>query len=88
MAPELRRCQRCCVWKKPPVGAVLGHVAQRNGAVFLSDPSMKKKYRASGRRAGGCTTAQRKQLHRRKTRNADAAEHGVSPPLRNKPSER
>lgn len=44
----------CCVWKKqPPVGAVLGHVAERNGAVFISDPgpSMKKKS-PSGKRAG------------------------------------
>lgn len=38
---------------KPPVGAVAGHVAHRNGAVFTADPGPSVKKRgASGKRAG------------------------------------
>lgn len=38
---------------KPPVGAVAGHVAQWNGAVFTADPGPSVKKRgASGKRAG------------------------------------
>lgn len=46
------------MWEKPPVGAFLGHVAQRNGAVFHPDPSMRKKEKRRPR--GGCTAGQEK----------------------------
>lgn len=44
--------------KQPPVGAVLGHVAERSGAVFISDPgpSMKKKSPSGKKKGWGCTT--------------------------------
>lgn len=80
---------RCCVWEKPPVGAVLlGHVAQRSGAVFLSDPgpSMKKKTDRAAKRAGDAQRDRGNTALRAKNRTADAAKHGVSPPLQNKPS--
>lgn len=57
-ALEVRGRWWCCVWEKPPVGAVLGHVAQRNGAVFHPDPSMRKKEKRRPR--GGCTAGQEK----------------------------
>lgn len=49
-APQKSAAQRA---GKPPVGAVGGHVAQRNGAVFTADPGPSVKKRgASGKRAG------------------------------------
>lgn len=75
---KLRRCQRRSLWRKPPVGAVLGHVAQRNGAVFIADPGppMKKKKIASGKRAGDARRDGRDTASQAKTRTANAAEHG------------
>ena len=88
MALEVRGCSRCCVWTKPPVGAVLGHVAQRNGAVFLlSDPGPSMKKPTERQKGWGCTTGQEKHGSTgEKNRTANAAGHGVSPALRNKAS--
>lgn len=68
------------MWEKPPVGAVLGHVAQRNGAVFHPDPSMRKKRKKATER-GMHSGAGERQLYRRKIVAAEAAEHGESPGL-------
>lgn len=75
------------MWRKPPVGAVLGHVARRNGAVSIADPgpSMKKNDRAA-KGLGMHNGTEETRLYRRKNRTADTAKHGVPPPLRNKPS--
>lgn len=51
--------RRCCVWKEqPPVGAVVGHVAERSGAVFISDParSVDEKEITERQKGWGCTT--------------------------------
>lgn len=69
------------MWKKPPVGAVLGHVAQRNGAVFISDPgpSIKKKNDRAAKGLGMHNGREELQLYRRKIRTADTAKYGVPP---------
>lgn len=73
-APQKSAAQRA---GKPPVGAVAGHVAQRNGAVFTADPgpSMKKEERAVkglGMHSGTAAT----RLQPAQTWSACAAEHG------------
>lgn len=90
MAPELLRSQRRSVRVKPPVGAVAGHVAQRNGAVFTADPgpSMKKKkeeraVKGLGMHSGTAAT----RLRPAQTWSACAAEHGEQlPAWWNKPT--
>lgn len=48
------------MWRKPPVGAVLGHVARRDGAVFIADPGPSMKKTTERQKGWGCTTGQKK----------------------------
>lgn len=83
----------CCVWQKqPPVGAVLGHVAERSGAVFISDPgpSVKKKS-PSGKKKKKKTGLGMHNGTSFPGGNwgvSTLSEHGPSLSLRNKPSSR
>lgn len=79
------RCRSADCSAAAPVGAVLGHVAQRSGAVFLRDPgpSMKKPERAV-KGLGMHNRTEDTPLHRHDTRKAPASKHGVQPLLWNK----
>lgn len=73
--------------KEPPAGAVLGHVAESSGAVFISDPGpSRKKKSPSGKKGLGMRNVG--QLYGRNFRTVDPSKHGTSLSLRSKPSSR